>query len=212
MVAVIFENTHCVAVDKPAGWLAVPGRTADDSRPILGRELEKQLGLRLLPIHRLDAEVSGLILYAKTPEFHRDANLAFEQHTVKKFYQAITTLGAFEPGDKRVWKSLLVRGKKRSFEAPHGKPSHTEALVLQRTRTHLEWQLHPITGRSHQLRFELTKHHCPIAGDSLYGSKEPWPAGGIALRSAKILFPQEMIHKWELPPEFAVSSRLNLPE
>lgn len=210
MITILFENTDCVAVDKPAGWLAVPGRTADDQRPVLGHELEKQLGTRLLPIHRLDAEVSGIIIYAKTKDFHRDANMAFEKHSIQKNYQALTNLGPFAAGDARTWKSLLVRGKKRTFEAAHGKPAHTEALVLERTPTHLKWQLHPITGRSHQLRFELAKHGCPIVGDTLYGSTESWAAGGIALRSIKIIFPQEISQQWSLPHELCASSHLNL--
>lgn len=201
-VPILFENNYCVVVDKPPGWLSVPGRTADDKRLVLGRELEKQLSMTLLPIHRLDAEVSGAILYGKTKDFHRDANTTFEKHTIQKTYQAITELGPFQKGDKRQWKSKLVRGKKRTFEADHGKQSHTDAFVFNRTDTFLDWRLNPITGRPHQLRFELTKHECRILGDTLYGSKVPWPPGGIALRSIKLLLPDELRTKWDLPESF----------
>lgn len=196
---ILFENENCVAVDKPATWLSVPGRTADDSRPIVGRELEKQLGVPLLPVHRLDADVSGALLYAKTKEFHRDVNMAFEKHEIKKTYQALTEIGSFNKGDSREWRSKLVRGKKRSFEAEYGKMAITEAHVLDRTATYLNWRLHPVTGRPHQLRFEMAKHQCFILGDVLYGAKKPWAAGGIALRSIKLEIPQELQSKWKLP-------------
>ncbi|MCC6137047.1 MAG: RNA pseudouridine synthase [Bdellovibrionaceae bacterium] len=201
-ITILFENENCVVVDKPPGWLSVPGRTADDKRSVLGRELEKQLKISIFPIHRLDAEVSGIIIYGKTKDFHRDVNAAFEQHTIKKTYQAITALGPFEKGDSRIWKSMLVRGKKRTFEADYGKPATTEAVVHNKTKKCLDWRLNPITGRPHQLRVELKKHNCAILGDSLYGSDIPWPSGGIALRSIQIQLPLDLIKKWELPPLF----------
>lgn len=198
----LFENENCIVIDKPASWLSVPGRTADDKRPVLGKELEKQLKISILPIHRLDAEVSGAIIYAKTKEFHRDANMAFEKHMFTKTYQALTDLGTFQKGDTREWKSKLVRGKKRTFEADHGKYSITQAEVVNRTKEFLDWRLNPVTGRPHQLRFELAKHHCRILGDSLYGSERAWPLGGIALRSHRIAIPQELQSKWNLPEYF----------
>jgi tRNA pseudouridine32 synthase / 23S rRNA pseudouridine746 synthase len=198
-ISVLFENEFCVVVDKPAGWLSVPGRTANDTRIILGHTLEKQMGHSLFPIHRLDAEVSGAILYGKTKEFHRDANVGFEHRTIHKSYQAVTDLGPFKKGETCKWISKIVRGKKRSFEANHGKQAITEATVIERTDSYLDWRLHPITGRPHQLRFELTKHLCPIFGDVLYGSQKKWPLGGIALRSIQLKFPAEFSEKWALP-------------
>lgn len=210
-LSVLFENEQCVVVDKPPGWLSVPGRTANDTRLIVGRELEKQLNVVLLPVHRLDADVSGTLLFAKSKEFHRDANVAFEKHAVKKTYQAITELGSFNSGDTREWRSKLVRGKKRSFEADHGKMALTEARVLERGTHYLNWRLNPITGRPHQLRFEMAKHQCPIIGDVLYGSQRPWPAGGIALRSVHIELPQELQEKWSLPSAFTANPFTEIP-
>ncbi len=201
-ILILFEDEHCVVVDKPPGWLSVPGRTADDQRPVVGRELEKQLSTTLLPIHRIDAEVSGALIFAKSKEFHRDANMAFEKHSIKKTYQALTEPGSFAKGDTREWRSKLVRGKKRSFEAEYGKMAVTEAEVIERGPAHLNWRLNPVTGRPHQLRYELFKHQCPILGDSLYGSKRTWAQGGIALRSLKIDLPTELQEKWALPEFF----------
>lgn len=93
---ILFENPQFLVIDKPAGWLSVPGRQGeDDVRPCLGRELEKTHG-RIWPVHRLDLEVSGLILYARTAAAHREASMAFERHRVQKTYQAFTAAAAIE--------------------------------------------------------------------------------------------------------------------
>lgn len=191
---VVFENFNFLAVDKPAGWLSVPSRMgAADERPCAGRWLEEKFG-RLWPVHRLDEDVSGLLLFARTAEAHRVASMAFEGHEVRKTYEAFSegrADAAWKPGQSFEWKSRLMRGKKRAYEAAYGKEAVTQAkwLGFDSTTKLLKWELHPLTGRSHQLRFELAKQGFPIAGDSLYGAKTAWSAGGVALRSVALEWP-----------------------
>ncbi|MBI3543616.1 MAG: RNA pseudouridine synthase, partial [Deltaproteobacteria bacterium] len=169
MIKVIFENENFVVVDKPAGWLSVPGRSAGaDPRPCLSHELRARWA-GALPVHRLDGEVSGVILFALGADAHRAGNAWFEGRLVKKRYLALTE-GAPppDPREAKLWECRLARGKKRAFEAPHGKPAVTRALWL-RQRNELdaqEWLLEPLTGRSHQLRYEPFRHGHPILGDS----------------------------------------------
>lgn len=144
------------------------------------------MGAPIFPVHRLDYEASGLMLFARTPAAHRAANRWFEQRLVHKTYEARTARGegAF-PETEETWTSKLVRGKKRTFAAPYGQ----EAVTRARAATvdgGLCWSLRPVTGRSHQLRFELAHRGWPIAGDALYGSTQEWPAGGIALRAVEL--------------------------
>jgi tRNA pseudouridine32 synthase/23S rRNA pseudouridine746 synthase len=190
--------------------LTVPGRFGDeDSGPALGRQLEQQLGQRLWPVHRLDREVSGLVLFARSAEAHRLANAAFEGRRVDKQYQALTEgapLIPFCPASFS-WQSLLVRGKKRAFEAPHGKQAVTRAEALARIPAEpwlapdspplspsqlVRWQLYPETGRPHQLRVHLARAGFAVAGDALYGAKTKFvqPAA-IALRSVRLAFNQD---------------------
>lgn len=210
-IKIVFQNEHAVVVDKPALWLSIPGRTQDDKRPILGKLLEQSLGKKVFPVHRLDAEVSGLILFALTPDFHREASVLFENKTVQKTYQAITELRNFELNKTMTWTCKIFRGKKRSFEAAHGKESITKATVITLGKKYLEWRLQPITGRSHQLRFELARHDASIIGDSLYGSKLPWTEPGIALRSIQIDFPEDFASRWSLASTIK-TSRFQFPE
>lgn len=192
-----FANEHFVAVDKPADWLSVPSRLGErEQRPCLGTTLEAELGVRLWPVHRLDAEVTGLILFAKNAAAHRQASGWFEQRTVDKSYEAWTEGAPPAATGEALWRSCLLRGKKRAYESPHGKPAETLARCLGQVpgadgQAALRWELKPLTGRAHQLRFELARHGHPILGDALYGATRPFRHGaghGIALRCVRLDF------------------------
>ena len=190
---IVFQNENILALDKPSGWLSVYSRMGiNDPRPCLSAEVEKPLQIRSYPVHRLDLEVSGLIIYAKNAATHRAWSQLFEKHEVQKTYHALTELAPekIEFQKEQVWISNLVRGKKRTFEAHHGQWSKTVAIAQKiidyNTQTVLFWHLLPVTGRSHQLRFHLTSHGYPILGDALYGSKISYNENAIALRAISL--------------------------
>jgi 23S rRNA-/tRNA-specific pseudouridylate synthase len=203
---VLFVNQHLVAAFKPPGVLTVPSRTGvDDPRACFGRQLEAALALRLWPVHRLDFEVDGVVLFAKHGNAHRIANAAFEARRVDKRYEALTEAAAVLPAlpVDLAWESLLVRGKRRSFEAPHGKPARTRARALRLVpaadrfapgqdkapKTLVHFALAPETGRPHQLRVHLARAGFPVAGDVLYGACCPLAIPhAIALRSVSLAF------------------------
>ena len=190
-LSLVFENPRLVVVDKPAGWLSVPSRMgAADPRPCVGITLQTQLGCRLWPTHRLDEEVTGLLVFAKDADAHRVLNAAFAEQKVHKTYLA-TTSGP-PPEDAGLsathrWTSRLLRGKKRAYLHPAGSEAITLATLLAIDDDLLRWQLQPLTGRPHQLRVELGRRGCPIVGDALYGSSRPY-GEGIALRAAALDF------------------------
>lgn len=197
---IIFQNDFFVAVDKEPGVLSVPGRTAGDVRPVLGKLLEEKLNQQVFPVHRLDAEVSGLVLYALDAKAHSDASVAFENRQVQKTYQGFSFGGGpFYQGDSGEWTEKILRGKKRAYASPAGKVSITQYLVQRVTPEFTEWRLYPKTGRSHQLRWELYRHESPLIGDELYGSTQKWKHGGVALRSISLEFSTELCQKWKLP-------------
>lgn len=201
-IEIIFENESWCAVLKPANVLSVPARDTRDARPCLGTDLQTQLGVRIWPVHRLDFEVSGLILFAKTADAHRSANAWFESGTVQKTYQALSSDEPLVPDPRlhttydllkapaakvsTLWSAPLVSGKRRSFAASHGKASQTRAEWESHPLGRL-WQLEPLSGRSHQLRVHMAMACFPIRGDDLYGSKESF-SDGIALRAVQLDF------------------------
>lgn len=187
----IFRNDHFIIVDKAPNVLSVPARLGDaDPRPCLGRILEIDLGQTIYPVHRLDYEVQGLIMYALTPASQKAGNAWFEKKEIQKIYSAITRSSKqFREGEQFEWKCRLLRGKKRAYESPHGKDSHTNArLIRVDDLGYSHWEMEPVTGRAHQLRYELFRHNETIIGDELYGSTEKFKEEGIALRSFKIDF------------------------
>ena len=204
---VVFENTDLIAVDKPHGWLTTPAREATDPRPCLGREVQTALGRQIFPVHRLDFEVSGVVLFAKTKDAHVQAQKWFEVGTIAKTYQAFSSpFGDLsEWKDWRVWKSRIAKGKKRAFEAPHGKDAETRVRAIEDLEEHWRWELMPLTGRPHQLRFEMYKHGFSILGDVLYGGKEVQP-GWIGLRAVELNFQQiAPDDRFGLPPVLTVA-------
>ena len=192
-LAIVFKNLHFVVIDKPAAVLSVPSRMGrSDPRPVAGISLQEQLGCRIFPVHRLDEDTSGLLIFALSTEASRAGNLWFENHEIIKTYEALSIPLALQNvqrwSTEHTWENRLMRGKKRAYEAAYGKPSVTKArCVTASSENKSVWHLQPITGRSHQLRYEMARHGFPIAGDTLYGSKQkPDGEQGIDLRAFKL--------------------------
>ncbi|OFZ29830.1 MAG: hypothetical protein A2622_11500 [Bdellovibrionales bacterium RIFCSPHIGHO2_01_FULL_40_29] len=216
MIEILFQNENFVVCHKPAGVLSVPSRDRHDPRPCLGIDLQHQLRTQVLPVHRLDLEVSGLILFALSAKSHKIAQGWFEKKTISKMYRASTSLQNFShwpldiktdrsvleisSGKEFYWKTRIQRGKRRSFESDHGEWAETRARVMEIDAYKIGWQMFPLTGKPHQLRLELSRRGFPIQGDTLYGSKEKNPWGtGIALQAISL----DLSY---------VSDRLGLPE
>jgi tRNA pseudouridine32 synthase/23S rRNA pseudouridine746 synthase len=199
---IVCETDHLLVVEKSSGWLTTPARQSDDPRPVLGRELQSRLARQIYPVHRLDFEVSGLTLWAKTPEAHRTAQGWFEHGHIGKLYEAWSRPSGTAPLAWAEWTSRLVRGKRRSFHAPHGKESRTRARVVAEG-SRWRWELQPMTGRPHQLRVEMAHHGVPILGDTLYGGEAVGAADWIALRAVTLSFA-------EIPERLGLPERLTL--
>lgn len=217
---VIFENQDFLVVEKPSACLTVPSRFQDqDRRPCLGLELQKEFD-RLWPVHRLDYEVSGVVLFARTAKSHELANQWFEKSKVRKMYQALSGFQGFlhwpenvpaskdpiapEPGQKFEWNCRIEKGKRRAFETPRGKLARTEAEIFEKYSQTLLWNLFPLTGRSHQLRFEMSRHGFPILGDTLYGGASMAIPETIALRAIRLDF-SGIPERRGLPPVIEIS-------
>ncbi|MCS6838735.1 MAG: RluA family pseudouridine synthase [Bdellovibrionaceae bacterium] len=217
---ILFLNQHLVAVDKPEGWLSVPSRFSHkDPRPVVGVWLQKTLGITIYPVHRLDEEVSGLMIFATNPDSQKLLSRLWSEHQMKKIYHALSEATNPPVTTDGTWESLLLRGKKRAYEKPWGKKSVTHWRWLG--TYHIEmitnpifvWELSPLTGRPHQLRYQMARHGYPIWGDSLYGSKQNWPSPGIALRSIALYGPPNLLQeRLQAPFPFFVPSFTFFPK
>ena len=168
VIPILHQDDDCVAVLKPCGVASVPERAGDSD--CLCALLERQLARRVLPVHRLDKDVSGVILYALTAEAHRFFSIAFERRDVFKTYLAVAH-GALENDSGTISRPIREFGSGRmGVDDAKGKPSETRYEVVRRNERHTLVRLHPLTGRRHQLRVHLYSIGHSIAGDSRYGT------------------------------------------
>jgi len=168
-IPVLFENDNIIAVDKPEKLASIPERNRE--KVSLLKILSETLERKLYTVHRLDKQVSGVILFAKTPEAHRQLNLMFEHRQVHKTYMALVH-GEITGQRGVIDKPLRCFGSGRMGEdADKGKPCLTEFTVEERLTGYTRVKVSPLTGRKHQIRAHFFAIGHPIVGDPLYGDK-----------------------------------------
>jgi len=180
---VMQENQFLWALSKPAGQVTIPGR--GDVGEALSAEIFREKGRRPWIVHRLDREASGLVLFAKDPETHRHLSKLFETRAVEKTYLALAQ-GRLAPAEGVIDRPLKMFGSGRAGVSPEGKPSVTRyrALEIFGNATFLE--VHPDTGRRHQIRAHLYSLGHPLVGDARYGEQKP--EGRLMLHAWKLRF------------------------
>jgi len=184
-IPVLFENDDIIAVDKPEKLASIPERNRENV--CLLKILSETLERKLYTVHRLDKQVSGVILFAKTPEAHRQLNLMFEHRQVHKTYMALIH-GEITGQRGVIDKPLRCFGSGRMGEdADQGKPCVTEFTVEERFTGYTQVRVSPLTGRKHQIRAHFFGIGHPIVGDTLYGDK-----------SLQKTFPRLMLHSLEI--------------
>jgi tRNA pseudouridine32 synthase/23S rRNA pseudouridine746 synthase len=205
MLQILFEDDDVIAIQKPVGISSIPER--DLAVPSVRTLLEKQLGARLYTVHRLDKEVSGVMLFAKTADAHRYLNTAFFDRNVKKTYIALVR-GVIPSESGTIDAPIRQFGSGRmGVDAKNGKSSITRYNVLERRDHFTLVEAHPLSGRRHQIRVHFYHIGHPIAGDTRYGKKlEQEKFTRIMLHAVKIEWKnkdgREMVVAAEVPEEF----------
>lgn len=166
---ILYESVDLLAVDKPIGISTIPERNKDT--PCLQHELSEQVGVKLMPVHRLDKDVSGIVVFAKHPDAHRRLNMKFDRKEIAKSYLAVVH-GKMEKKKGEIDIPIRQFGSGRmGVDEQRGKRSMTRFAVEQRNEQFSKVQLFPLTGRRHQLRVHLYSIGHPIVGDTLYGDR-----------------------------------------
>lgn len=175
-VSLYYEDEYFIVALKPAGILAC-GSKNDKVNYSFHKELEKFISerndnkTRLWVVHRIDREVEGLILFAKTEEIQTKIKENW-QDVIKK-YIALTenkppeNFGIIENWLKDTFEQKVIELKKETADAKFAKTEYT--FLKQEKRYYLvEIKLH--TGRKNQIRVHLSGIGCPIVGDRKYGA------------------------------------------
>ncbi|MCX7674360.1 MAG: pseudouridine synthase [Bdellovibrionaceae bacterium] len=100
----------------------------------------------------------------------------------------------------------LAQEKTDRFKSSVGETTYDSTPSPQIPVHFYEWKLSPVTGKRHQLRFELYKHQSPILGDELYGSPFSLPGGRIALRAFELSMDTKFAQELKSPARFTIPS------
>jgi tRNA pseudouridine32 synthase/23S rRNA pseudouridine746 synthase len=188
---IIFVDAEALVLDKPAGLPVDAPRRGGES--IASRLDELKCGFRRppTPMHRLDMDTSGCLLFARTARARASFQQAFETRVVEKYYVAVV---AGEIGDESGVIELALN-KTSSAEAgwkmvadPHGLEASTRwrRIAVHDGSTLVEFQ--PLTGRTHQIRIHAREAFGRgIVGDRVYGI----PGGPMLLHASRLVVPRE---------------------
>lgn len=167
----IFENDDFIVINKPAHLLSIPDRT--QSEISLKDILIDRYG-EIFTVHRLDKETSGVIVFAKNEETHRQLSELFEGRDVKKYYVGLVH-GKMQDEEGSIDAPIMEHPSKKGRMITHakGKPSLTDYEVIESFRLFSFVKFRIYTGRTHQIRVHTQHIGHSIVCDELYGTHEP---------------------------------------
>lgn len=187
--AVLYNNHHLIAFNKPNGIPVQPDQTEDPSLLQIGGTYSKtQLHL----IHRLDRPVSGVVLFAKRKDAMQALHQQFRERQVRKTYLAITAKAPPKKEDKLVHYLRKKRNKYQVEVVETAEPDTQEAILnyklIGQSERYFLLMINLQTGRYHQIRAQLAHIGCPIRGDAKYGFRRRNPDRSIDLHGWKLQF------------------------
>jgi 23S rRNA pseudouridine1911/1915/1917 synthase len=184
-IPILFEDEHILVVDKPAGLLSVEtGGAAGQSLP----EALAGQGLEVIPVHRLDREVSGCVLFART-DVARDAlEEMFRARELTKTYWALAQ-GRVKPAQGTFHFPILEDGPVARVPAL-GKKAQTRYRTLSAFATTTELEIDLVTGRKNQIRVHFAHAGFPLVGERKYARGKDSP---VRIKSRRVA-----LHAWRL--------------
>jgi tRNA pseudouridine32 synthase/23S rRNA pseudouridine746 synthase len=165
---ILFRDEYLVAVDKPHFLPVSPvGRYVQETLLV---RLKRTLGIdTLAPMHRLDRETAGVIIFTIQPLLRGKYQALFESRDVQKTYQAVA-LWRSDLQFPFTYKSRLVSARHfmKVEEVAGEANAETEIAVIEHNEKFARYQLTPRTGKKHQLRVQMAALGLPILYDQIY--------------------------------------------
>ncbi|MBK7642403.1 MAG: RluA family pseudouridine synthase [Planctomycetes bacterium] len=184
-VPILWRDERLLVVDKPAGVLSVPDRSAGESSlpELLARD-----GFSVIPVHRLDRDVSGAVLFALDEQMRAALELLFRERAVKKTYWALAQ-GVVRPADG-AWHFPILEEGAHSRVSALGHKSLTRYRTLESLRQASALEIDLITGRKNQIRLHAAHAGFPLAGERKYARGKD---AKVRFRSRRVA-----LHAWRL--------------
>lgn len=194
---ILFEDNHLIAINKRAGEIVQGDATGDvplleDVKAFLKSKYRKPGNVYLGLPHRLDRPTSGVVLFAKTSKALSRLNLLFRSKDIQKVYWA--AVSKIPPQSSGTLVNYLLKkgenNKSYVFKDDKNGAKYSELsyqVLCSADHYHLI-EVHPKTGRHHQIRVQLSHIGCPIKGDLKYGAKRSNSDGSIHLHARELLF------------------------
>jgi tRNA pseudouridine32 synthase/23S rRNA pseudouridine746 synthase len=169
---ILLQDANILVADKPHGMVVTP--SGDHVERSLLARLQNRNGLKkLAPMHRLDRDTAGVVLFTITSEARARYHELFSSRSVEREYLAVAKVGS--AGTSREWdvRNRLEEGepwyRRRIAESDAGEPNAiTRIQLLESENGFGFFRLLPETGKKHQLRVHMALIGCPIVGDLLY--------------------------------------------
>ena len=182
---ILFEDKYIVVAEKQRGLLSQEG----NGKANMVDELRKHTGSEIFPVHRLDKEVGGVMVYAKTQKAAASLSAQVADRTMEKYYLAVVH---GRPEVQGLMEDLLFfdKGKNKSFVVRKERKGVKKAVLsYELVETKADKSLVKVllhTGRTHQIRVQFASRKMPLCGDRRYGSKDAEKT--ISLWSYRISF------------------------
>ena len=194
---VLYEDNHLIAVKKEPGSIVQSDKTGDETlaeevKAYIKRKYKKPGDVFLGIIHRLDRPVGGVIVFARTSKALTRMNELFREKKISKTYWAIVEeKPPREDGQLVNWlKKNQEKNRSRAYdiEVKESKKAELTYRLMGRSKHYYYIEVHPKTGRHHQIRVQLAHLGCKIKGDVKYGAKRTNKDGSIHLFARSLSF------------------------
>ena len=191
---ILYNDSEIVVCIKEKGILSQQGKPGQKSMIDI---LQAEVGSEIYPVHRLDKEVSGVMVYAKTQKAAANLSAQVSSREMEKHYLATTEISASDTEGTMEDLLFFDKGKNKSFvvkkERKGVKKAVLEYKLVSGEAGRFTYKVRLLTGRTHQIRVQFASRKMPLVGDKKYGSKVD---GDIGLVSCFIGFKHPKSGEW----------------
>jgi len=172
LVPVLYEDEACVAFDKPPGLLTIPTDKGGEERTLVSLvNLERKTGGSLHPVHRLDRDTSGVILFAKGKANQQALMQAFKDKRVHKQYIAFVH-GHMQPREGKIRIPIKDIYRRKFMRHAPAQSALTHYRVRDYHKNFTVVDVEPVTGRTNQIRIHFQKVGHPVVGEDKYAFRK----------------------------------------